>query len=74
MIQVWAASRGEGERVIRHACAHAGIDPEGDCGVWSFRNVGGRFGTVRTYRTGTLYGSPWVTARDGPNGPPEIVA
>jgi len=74
MLQVWASSEAEGRRVILHACSHAGIDPTDPRGIWSVRNVGGRFGRVRRFRVGTWKGAPTVTARDGPDGLPSLAA
>jgi hypothetical protein len=71
-IQVCAASAAEGRRVIEHACSHAGIDPNYPGGVWSYRDVGGRFGRVATCRVMEQYGVPVVTARNGPDGPPVL--
>ncbi len=73
--QVWAASVAEGKRVIRHAGAIAGIDPDQD-GKWEVTGTLssriGRSGTmaVKRLRDGCLS----VTKREGSSGLPEVVA
>lgn len=71
--QVWAASAAEGKRVIRHAGAIAGVDPD-LVGKWQITgSLNPRYG-----RTGTMLvkglseGAVSVTKRDGPNGLPEV--
>ena len=70
--QVWAASIDEGKRVIRHAAGEAGIDPDQD-GRWVISGSNsarvGLPGTMRVNRKGGYY---WITARDGPDGPPIV--
>jgi hypothetical protein len=71
--QVWAASAAEGKRVIRHAGAIAGVDPDAE-GEWvvtgSLNPRYGKSGTmaVKVLRDGYLS----VTKRDGPSGLPEV--
>jgi hypothetical protein len=71
--QVWAASAAEGKRVIRHAGAIAGIDPDTE-GEWIITgSLDPRYG--RTGRMGVLRlrdGYWSVTKREGPNGMPEV--
>lgn len=73
-VQVWAASEGEGRRVIGHAAAIAGLpinDPtQSEWVVTSSRNP--RYGKAGRFRTATCWGLPIVTKRPGPNGYPEI--
>lgn len=71
--QVWAASVAEGKRVLRHAGAIAGVDPDID-GEWVVTGtLNPRYG-----RTGTMLvkglrnGAVSVTKRDGPNGLPQV--
>ena len=72
-MQVWAASKGEGVRVIQHACAAAGIDPADPQGLWGcWRTEHPRFQRVATYRVAMRHGLPVVTVRDGPGGSPLI--
>lgn len=72
-MQVWAVSAAEGRRVIEHACAAAGVDPDDPAGEWfEVLTTSQRFGRVATYRTAVKYGLPVVTVRPGPDGPPLI--
>jgi hypothetical protein len=70
--QVWASSIDEGKRVIRHAAAEAGIDPD-QVGRWS---VGGsdnpRYGVPGTMRVNTKGGYYWITSRLGPDQRPLV--
>lgn len=72
--QVWASSVGEGKRVIRHAGAIAGIDPDQE-GRWlitgSLNERIGRTGQmgVKVLRDGCLS----VTKREGSSGLPDVV-
>jgi len=70
--QVWAASIDEGKRVIQHAAAEAGIDPN-QVGRWS---VGGsdnpRYGVPGTMRVNTQGGYYWITSRLGPDQRPLV--
>ncbi len=71
--QVWAASAAEGKRVIRHAAAIAGVDPDTE-GEWVVTgSLNPRYG--RTGRMGVLRlreGFWSVTKREGPDGLPEV--
>ncbi len=70
--QCWAATEQEGKRVIRHAFAEAGIDPD-QVGRWI---VGGsdnaRVGVSGEMSVDTTGGYYWITARDGSNGRPLV--
>ena len=65
---VWAANADEGKRVLRHAAAEAGFDPD-QVGRWK---VGGsdnpRLGVPGTMRVDTTKGFYWITERDGSDG------
>ena len=71
--QVWAASAAEGKRVIRHAGAIAGVNPD-EVGKWQ---ISGSL-NPRYVRTGTMLvkglrdGAVSVTKRDGPDGLPLV--
>jgi hypothetical protein len=72
-LQVWAATAAEGKRVIRHAGAIAGVDPDEE-GEW-FVHVAqssryGRTGTMRVKPLGS--GAVSVTMRSGSSGLPEV--
>ena len=72
-LQVWAATAAEGKRVIRHAGAIAGVDPDEE-GEW-FVHVAqssryGRSGTMRVKPLGS--GAVSVTMRSGSSGLPEV--
>ena len=67
--QVWASSAGEGKRVIRHAAAEAGIDPDQD-GEWAVSGSRSpRYGMSGTMRIQRHKGFPWVASRDGADWP-----
>ena len=70
--KVWAASINEGKRVIRHAGAEAGIDPDqiGEWGVSGSDNP--RYGVSGQMRVDTTGGYYWITARDGEDGRPIV--
>lgn len=69
-IQVWASSYAEGRRVIEHACAAAGIDPNNPAGEWfSAVSSSPRHQRTATYQTAVKFGLPVVTVRPGPDGP-----
>lgn len=73
-LQVWAATADEGKRVIRHAGAIAGVDPdtEGEWFVHTTHNSRyGRTGTMRVKSFGS--GVISVTKRPGPSALPEVV-
>ena len=71
---VWAANADEGKRVLRHAAAEAGFDPD-QVGRWK---VGGsdnpRIGVSGTMRIDTTKGFYWITARDGSDERPIVAA
>ena len=73
--QVWAASAEEGKRVIRHAGAIAGINPDG-VGEWVITSSKDpRYGKPGTMAVKPLgLGMVAVTKRPGPNGLPEVVS
>lgn len=70
-VQVYAANRAEAERVIRHAAALAGYDPNGDPDHrWiEGTHAGGRIGRTGTMKTREVPGGIAVRWRDGPSGP-----
>jgi hypothetical protein len=71
-LQVWAASEAEGRRVIRHAGATSGIDPDSD-GEWLTTSTDhARYGQAGTMRVARRQGFLKVTSRDSPNGLPII--
>jgi len=63
--QVWAESEDEGKRVIRHASAEAGLDPDqvGGWAVSSSRSP--RYGMSGTMKAAIFEGFPWIASRDG---------
>jgi hypothetical protein len=71
--QIWAASAAEGKRVIRHAGAIAGIDPDQD-GEWIVTgSLDPRYGrTGRMLVKGLRDGAISVTKRDGPSALPQV--
>lgn len=70
--QVWAASVDEGKRVIRHAAAEAGIDPD-QTGQWVVTGSSApRYGMPGTMRPVLYDGLTWATARTGPSGRPYL--
>lgn len=75
-VQVYASSRSEGERVIRHAASLAGYDLENDpshewiVGV----HTGGRIGRGGTMRARRLRRGVAVRMRQGSSGPSYYVA
>lgn len=72
VLQVWAASENEGRRVIRHAGATSGVDPDSD-GEWQTTGTdNARYGQPGTMRVARRQGFLKVTSRDGPNGLPLI--
>jgi len=63
--QVWAESEAEGQRVIRHAAAEAGIDPD-QVGRWTTSSSRTpRYGMSGTMRATRYKGFPWIASRDG---------
>lgn len=78
--QVWAASAAEGQRVLRHAAAIAGVDPDSQ-GEWYFTASSdaryGQPGTMRVERRADrITGQQFlrVSKRDSPNGLPLLPA
>jgi hypothetical protein len=70
--QVWAASIDEGKRVIRHAAAEAGIDPD-QAGRWEVSGSDNpRYGMPGTMRVNTKGGFYWITSRLGPDQRPLV--
>lgn len=69
---VWAVDADEGKRVLRHAAAEAGFDPD-QVGRWK---VGGsdnpRLGVSDTMNVDTTGGYYWITERDGSNNRPQV--
>ena len=67
--QVWAKSADEGKRVIRHAAAEAGIDPD-KTGRWAISGSRSpRYGMSGTMKIHLHKGFPWVASRDGSDWP-----
>jgi hypothetical protein len=73
--RVWAASPQEGERVLRHAAAIAGVDLDSDAHQFVFREAMGertRY-VLRMHLRRDDSGRPWVSTRDATGGPPELI-
>lgn len=72
--QVWASSVAEGKRVIRHAGAVAGIDPD-SVGQWVITgSLNPRYGQSGSMRVRPLVGGCIsVTKRDGPSSLPDVM-
>lgn len=72
-VQIWAASRLEGERVIRHAAEVAGVDVDAPGCEWWVQIVQnpryGKGGTMAPKQLGG--GLISVSTRQGPNGGPQ---
>lgn len=72
VLQCWAASEAEGRRVIRHAGATSGVDPDSD-GEWQTTGTdNARYGQRGTMRVARRQGFLKVTSRDGPDGLPLV--
>ena len=70
--QVWASSAAEGKRVIQHAGAEAGVDPNQD-GQWTVSGSDNpRYGMPGTMRVNSKGGYYWITARLEPDGRPLV--
>lgn len=71
--QVWAASIGEGKRVIRHAASIAGIDPDQE-GEWVITgSLNPRYGQSGSMRVRPLVGGFLsVTKREGASALPDV--
>jgi hypothetical protein len=67
--QIWAESAEEGKRVLRHAAAEAGLDPD-QVGGWSVSSSrsprNGMSGTMKILKK---EGYPWIASRQGTNWP-----
>jgi hypothetical protein len=67
--QVWAESAEEGKRVLRHAAAEAGLDPD-QVGGWTISSSrsprNGMSGTMKILKK---EGFPWVASRQGTDWP-----
>jgi hypothetical protein len=72
--QVWASSASEGKRVLRHAAAISGINPDSE-GEWIVTGtLHPRYGRTGTMRVRVLRGGYLaVTKREGPSQLPEVV-
>ena len=69
-LQVWAASTQEGERVIRHAFAEIGLNPD-EIGVWSYNSTENpRYGIRHEVFLKQVDGCWSATSRNGPDGWP----
>jgi hypothetical protein len=70
--QVWAASEGEGKRVIRHAGAQGGWNPDDPSqGSWIVTSSSDpRYGRRATVAVKERRGVLWISKRDGPSGSP----
>lgn len=70
--KVWAATEAEGKRVIRHAAAIAGWDPDADPqGRWIVTSSANpRYGRTGLMRVRARSGFLEVSKRDGPDGMP----
>jgi hypothetical protein len=67
--QVWAESEDEGKRVIRHAAAEAGLDPD-QVGGWAVSSSRApRYGMSGTMKVARFEGFPWIASRDGAEWP-----
>jgi hypothetical protein len=71
--QVWASSEAEGKRVIRHAAAIGGWNPDTDPEAqWIVAAPSSsRYGRSAEVGVKVRRGVPWVSKRDGPSGAPE---
>jgi hypothetical protein len=71
-VQVWASSAAEGKRVIRHAGAIAGWDPDdADVGEWIISEPSNsRYGRTAEVGVKIRRGVPWISKREGPSGAP----
>lgn len=71
--QVWASSAAEGKRVLLHAAAAAGYDPESDpTAEWQIVEVSnGRHPAGRIYGVRQTQVGPQISKRESCAGPPE---
>lgn len=72
-VRVLAVSEAEGKRVIRHAAAIGGWDPDDPAqGTWAVKEVtADRYGKSAEVGVKIRRGVPWISKRDGPSGAPE---
>ena len=72
-VQVWASSASEGKRVIRHAGAIGGWDPDDpEQSEWIVTEPkGSRYGRIANVGVKVRRGVPWISKREGPSGAPE---
>lgn len=70
--KVWAASEGEGKRVIRHAGAFGGWNPDDpEQGEWIVSSSSDpRYGRSALVGVKVRRGTPWISKRQGPSGAP----
>jgi hypothetical protein len=67
--QVWAESAEEGKRVLRHAAAEAGLDPD-QVGGWTVSSSRSpRNGMPGTMKILKKEGFPWIASRQGTDWP-----
>lgn len=73
-VQVWAVSEAEGKRVIRHAAAIAGFDPDDSSkGEWIVTGTDHpRYGKVAEVGIRVRRGVPMISKREGPSGSPPM--
>lgn len=71
-VQVWASSEAEGKRVIRHAAAIAGFDPDDSSkGEWIVTaSSSSRYGRTAEVGVKVRRGTPCISKRQGPDGAP----
>lgn len=74
-VQVWASSEAEGRRVVRHAAAAGGFNPDsGEESEWIVsRTSDPRYGRVTRVEVFHTSQGLSVSKRDGPSGPPDLV-
>jgi hypothetical protein len=72
--KVWASSAAEGQRVIRHAAAIGGWDPDDpNVGRWIITGTANsRYGRSAVVGVKVRHGVPWISKRDGPSGAPRV--
>lgn len=70
-VQFWAATEGEGRRVVAHACSIAGIPLSGPgAGEWVVTTAsGGRNGKPGRFVVPVVEGVALASKRPGPSGP-----
>ena len=72
-VRVLASSEAEGKRVIRHAAAIGGWDPDdASQGTWIVQtSTSPRYGKSAEVGVKVRRGVAWISKRDGPSGAPE---